>query len=76
MVPVATALMAHNAMSSIALVHDAAHVICERNNTPTMVTIATANTARANTAEKTWTASVFISSFLRHFGCLSGRINR
>jgi hypothetical protein len=76
MVPVATALMAHNAMSSIASTHDAAHVIRVRNNTPTMVITPTANTATANTAEKTWTASVFISPFLRHFPLLSGRINR
>jgi hypothetical protein len=41
-----------------------------------MVTIATANTATANTAEKIWTVSVFISPFLRHFWVMSGRINR
>jgi hypothetical protein len=66
MAPVATALMAHSAMSSMARTHEAAHAMREASNKPAHVTTPVAKTATASTAEKIWTASVFIVPFLRH----------
>jgi hypothetical protein len=50
----------------MARTHEAAHAMREASNKPAHVTTPVAKTATASTAEKIWTASVFIVPFLRH----------
>lgn len=79
MVAVDTAATAPKATSSTVAIHADAHAMRAANTNATAVTTATANTTRANTAEKICTVSVFTSPFLPLLGTngsFGGRIER